>query len=374
MNIYDKPTLFNQNISRINSYKLEPYKSGYKIPIVSDTMFHTMLNNQSRKKYVSYLISLILDKPYLDIFNSITFVKEKLDNDSFYSSKKCVDLVVEIDGEVINIEMNNNNASREVLERNLSYSFDLYKSKMKSGYGYNYQKTIQININNFSFEGNDNVIEKFMFTSNDRKYFLTEKIVIFNIYIPKIKEKYYNKDEVNLLETLLLVFNENSDGVRELALGDEIMEDYIKEAHDASYDDEIIGLYDKELHDKMMYQTGIRNAKEEGINQRNIEISKNLLKSNVPVELISDCTGLTIEEIENIEHISCPSDYDEIIGLYDKELHDKMMYNTGIRNAKEEGINQRNIEIVKKMLDENIDIAMIKKITGLSNDEINNLK
>ena len=61
-----------------------------------------------------------------------------------------------------------------------------------------------------------------------------------------------------------------------------------------------------------------------------------------------------------------------------------------IRNAKEEGFeegfeqgttqgiaqgtNQRNIEIVKKMLNENIDITMIEKITGLSNDEINNLK
>ena len=148
------------------------------------------------------------------------------------------------------------------------------------------------------------------------------------------------------------------------------MEDYIKDASDASYDNEIIGLYDKELHDKMIYNTGIRNAREEGINQRNIEISKNLLKNNVPVELISDCTGLTIEEIENIEHISCPSYDDEIIGLYDKELHDKMMYQTGIRNAKEEGINQRNIEIAKKMLNENIDIAIIEKITGLSNTQL----
>ena len=370
MNIYDKPTLFNQNISKVNSYKLENYYHGYRIPIVSDTMFHTMLNNQSRKKYVSYLISLILNKPYLDIFNSISFVNEKLDNNNFYSSKKCVDLVVEIDGEIINIEMNNNNYSREVLERNLSYSFDLYKSKMKSGFGYDYSKVIQININNFSFEGNDNVIEKFMFTREDGKYFLTDKIVIFNIYLPKIKEKYYNNDEVNLLETLLLVFNENSDEIHELALGDEIMEDYIKDASDASYDNEIIGLYDKELHDKMIYNTGIRNAREEGINQRNIEISKNLLKNNVPVELISDCTGLTIEEIENIEHISCPSYDDEIIGLYDKELHDKMMYQTGIRNAKEEGINQRNIEIAKKMLNENIDIAIIEKITGLSNTQL----
>ena len=42
--------------------------------------------------------------------------------------------------------------------------------------------------------------------------------------------------------------------------------------------------------------------------------------------------------------------------------------------GKEIGINQRNIEIAKKMLDDNVDISFISKYSGLSIDEIEGLK
>ena len=46
----------------------------------------------------------------------------------------------------------------------------------------------------------------------------------------------------------------------------------------------------------------------------------------------------------------------------------------GINEGKRIGINERNIEITKKLLEQNIDIDTISTITGLSIDEINNLK
>lgn len=57
-------------ISKVNSYKLKELKKGYKIPIVSDVMFHTMINNEKRKKYVCYLISLVLERSFEEIYNS----------------------------------------------------------------------------------------------------------------------------------------------------------------------------------------------------------------------------------------------------------------------------------------------------------------
>ena len=61
------------------SYTLEERYEGYKIPIVSDAMFNTMLNNESKKQYASYLISLALNMDYKQVYDNIIFVKNKLD-------------------------------------------------------------------------------------------------------------------------------------------------------------------------------------------------------------------------------------------------------------------------------------------------------
>ena len=140
-------------------YKLSDRKEGEPFPIVSDVMFHTMLNNESRKQYVSYLLSLLIGKSRSEIEENIIFIKNKLDKQNYHDSSKTVDLVCELDDEIYNIEMNNNTTSIEALERNISYITDLYKSKMKRGSKYQYQKCIQINLNNFSFQGDNNTIE-----------------------------------------------------------------------------------------------------------------------------------------------------------------------------------------------------------------------
>ena len=44
------------------NYPLLEYYDGYKIPIVSDSMFKTMINNESRMEYICYLISALFDE------------------------------------------------------------------------------------------------------------------------------------------------------------------------------------------------------------------------------------------------------------------------------------------------------------------------
>ena len=65
---------------------------------------------------------------------------------------------------------------------------------------------------------------------------------------------------------------------------------------------------------------------------------------------------------------------DEVmIGLYDAEKEDEKVRKTQLKGAKNEGIVERNIEIVKSMLKENLDINLISKITCLSIEEINKI-
>ena len=111
--------------------------------------------------------------------------------------------------------------------------------------------------------------------------FIWDNIQIYNIYLPIIKEK------LSKFEEILLIFNET----------------------DASSDGELAALeYDKEIHDMMIQNNMIDEAKEKGIetgkkigiDERNLEIAKNMLKKKLDINTISECTGLSLEEIQNL--------------------------------------------------------------------------
>ena len=86
-----------------------------------------------------------------------------------------------------------------------------------------------------------------------------------------------------------------------------------------------------------------------------------------------------------INNMSALSEDDEMVKLYTKLSRREMEYNTYIAEATEEGYNkghekgynegldQKNNEIAKKMLEENLPLEIISKITGLSNEEITEL-
>lgn len=191
----------------------------------------------------------------------------------------------------------NNNTTHSQLERNISYINDLYKSKMISGHPYDYQNVLQININNFFFIGNENTIEGYKLRDKKRNI-LTNKITIIFIYLPKIKEKYYNKDRLTELEKLLLVFSEKgSKNLDRIMKGDKIMSEYRKGSLETSEN--------KELHLKMLHNTELQEARQEGMEQgrkeEKIETAKNLLKNGVSLEIVMKSTGLTEEEINRLD-------------------------------------------------------------------------
>ena len=196
--------------------------------------------------------------------------------------------------------------------------FDIYQSPRTRGNKiYEFTTTIQINLNNFNFKNNKDVLEEYVITNTKNGKMLTDDIKIYNIYIPLIKKKLYNKDKLSKFEKLLLVFNEKDESLlKELYEGDRIMEEYVKDAYDASQEEEIIGLYDKELHEEMIkntlvyeaeqkgiregYNSGKEEGRQEGITQNKIEIARNMLNDGLEIEKIVMYTGLSKEEIEKL--------------------------------------------------------------------------
>lgn len=79
------------------------------------------------------------------------------------------------------------------------------------------------------------------------------------------------------------------------------MEKAINELEKISSDERIIGLYDAEKVARKTLNTQLKSAKLDGIEERNIEIAKNMKKENIDNLLIAKVTGLTIEEIEKLK-------------------------------------------------------------------------
>ena len=296
----NKIAMLDRKVSKKNAYIKKEYTKGYKIPIVSDTMFDTMINNESRKKYAALIISSVLERDYNEIYNSIEYVKNKLDKQLDIEKGREVDFICKLKDEYIGIEMNNN-YSKEAYERNISYAMGIYKSKEIRGSKYSFNKILQINLNNFTFENNDREAEEYALRNENGEY-LTEKIKIINIYLPNIRKKYYNKEKLNELDKVMLVLNEeDNNNLSKLYKGEKVMEDYVKDAKIASISDDVVGLYDKELHEELLRNTELYNAEQKGIKQgikeNKLETAKALLKEKISIDIISRTTGLKKEEL-----------------------------------------------------------------------------
>ena len=69
-------------------------------------------------------------------------------------------------------------------------------------------------------------------------------------------------------------------------------------------DDKFGVVYDNEAMQKRMINTarnwGYDDGKEDGLKEGKISIAKNLLKKGVSIDLVSESTGLSEEEINNL--------------------------------------------------------------------------
>ncbi len=182
----------------------------------------------------------------------------------------------------------------------MEYAHRLYASKVKIGSNYTYKQVIQFNLNNFSFAGNDKIIDIYMI-KNDAGIVLNDKLIFIQIYIPNLRRKWYTSGIQRLSEEeryALGLIEPDILTSKELGGDLEIMEEYIKEVEEIVEDEFFGESYDKEWAWKDLgKQEGIK----EGSRDKAKEIAKAMLKKKIDIEIIAECTDLAIEEIESLK-------------------------------------------------------------------------
>ena len=227
-----------------------------------------------------------------------------------------LDIITELDGkEKCNIEMQIVNKDN-IIERLLFYWAKIYTKQIKSGKDYeNLEKTIVILISDFNIKGleelNYHSVWKIMETNSVKKLILTDKFEVDIIELSKIKGKEDEQDQ--LLDWLVFLENPESERVVQ----------------------------------KMQENENLKEA------------------------------------VEKLDRISEDERMQRIVDLREKAIMDeKAIYRKGINDGKVEGrilgkiegAKEKEEQIAKNMLQENMPIEVIAKITGLTKEEIEKLK
>ena len=233
-----------------------------------------------------------------------------MERNSIKDKEGILDIVATIDDEtIIDIEMQMQN-QHNMTERTLFYGSGLYYTGLKRSENYNKnKKVITINILNFNLFKDGPYHEKAELRREYGNILLTDKLELHFIQIPK----------------------------------------FIKEGSEKE---------NKELYQWMVFISNINKKEVERVMQENKEIKK------VAQELED------LNEDENVRIFALLREKARRDYITNLECEREDAIREGLEEGLKNGMNKEKIEIAKKMIKENIDIEIIKKVTGLTNMDI----
>ncbi|WP_024615326.1 Rpn family recombination-promoting nuclease/putative transposase [Clostridium sp. Ade.TY] len=209
--------------------------------------------------------------------------------------------------EHINIEIQVKN-EYNMIQRTLYYWSRMYSEQIQNRENYKIlERTVCINILNFKYLDNEKYHNTYRLKEVTTNEELTDLQEIHFIELPKFNE-IGNKEEVEDIEKmdalerwLEFLIEPESNTVRQLELSDEAIKQAKTELYRLSMDSkerERYNMREKAIYDEI---SALENAEEKGELKAKSKIAKNLLCSNIEIEIISKSTGLTEEEIIKIK-------------------------------------------------------------------------
>jgi predicted transposase/invertase (TIGR01784 family) len=215
------------------------------------------------------------------------------------------------DGMQIDIEVQINN-HKNMDKRTLFYWGKLFLEGIKQGEDYlKLAKVITVNILDFNFLP----IPKFhsiyhLWEDGAENYLLTDLIEIHFIELPKFK-LFGPKDLRGIpLHRWLKFFDKKitEEELKELTEMDSAIKRAEKKLEYISSDEDALALYrarEDSVHERAnLIYTGKMEGIEIGIEERTIQIAKNMIAENTPLDYIAKVTGLSIEELKALQEKS----------------------------------------------------------------------
>ena len=283
-----------------------------------DPIFKSIVQNPDFRSLLSLIISHVTVYSPGYIYENLVFANTELPVENYKERKKITDIIVKVEGTIINIEANKSAKASMVAKNNL-YHHKIAYDRYLSGMAMDNSEVFQLNFNVIN-RFDDRLFIEFCMKDDTGKFTDEENFKRIHINMVKPLEKYYNNGKENLskLEKILVMFQiTNKSELRDISKGDEELENMAKIIEDLNEDEYIIGLYDKEKMDEWMkkidhaeavkeghaegLEQGLEQGLKEGSNKKALEIAKNMLDAKMSILDISKFTGLSETEINELK-------------------------------------------------------------------------
>lgn len=265
---------------------------------LSDVMFKAMMLTKEN------ILSKLLETLYKEKTGRIFYLNAELPVRRFIEKGKRLDLYLEATDSYVDIEVTND-YNVFIINRNLGFGFQMYCDTVKKGDTYDMYKKVHA-IQLIGNKKSDKNIKNCLIKDEDGNV-LSDKLLYSEIYIDNFVSMYYNKDVKNIKKykyIIMLGLNLEELTKFNLEYGDEIVNEYtekFKELLITEFEPLLSKEEDERKIRNTIASTNYKDGIEQGQQEEKIEIAKKLLKQNVSVEIISSCTGLSIEEINDLK-------------------------------------------------------------------------
>ena len=267
-----------------------------------DRAFKEVFGKEENKDILKKLLEEILQVEierieYLNLERNVDNVKVK---------RKHLDLYLETNIGKIQVEVNTTN-SKYVKPRNMSYLCDIYSHHTLVGQEYD-QDTLIIQININYGQQDEKYIREYRLRDESGKEYI-KNFIIYEINMEKYMKLWYNKNEKELEKSKYIVMlNLEKEELEKLSKKDKVVIKYMKELERVNENPKFREYMSAEEDNKKIenslkrewMEEGLKEGIKEGSYKRNIEIAKTMLEKGMNNELISEVTGLSIEEIKKL--------------------------------------------------------------------------
>ena len=272
-------------------------KKFYKLK--NDAVFKAVFCKEKNKDLFELLLQEALNKK----INIISINTPEIYKNNVYEKGRTLDVLIKSDNLLINVEINTF-VSNSLKRRNAGYIFRKYSELTHMGESYNSMPLV-IQINLSSLNSNKLVYKYNLYDKVNNKTYI-DNLEIYEFNITKIKETCYNKSSKYRLLSLLDCNKEELDLIK----GDDIVERIKNEVNYLNDDPDFIKYMSEEDEARLLkntlkedaYQTGIEEGIEKGSKQQKLITAKELLKNNIPIDIIIKSTGLTENEINSTKN------------------------------------------------------------------------
>ncbi|MEI0699566.1 Rpn family recombination-promoting nuclease/putative transposase [Brachyspira intermedia] len=288
---------------------------------INDYFIRYLFSHEGNENIALNFINAVFKDLDFETFEKIEILNPFNIAENYNEKESIVDIKVTTEtGITVLIEIQSR-GNEDFIKRALYYWAYNYSSSLNRGSFYDELKpTVSINITNFILTDEDKVHNCYVLKELNNNKILTDHCQLHFIELPKFNFKDINKKIENLdnihKEFISWVKFFKGEDMSNLIKENTIFEEVEKKCHTFVNNTPVMDKYKKREIDAYFFDRSIeldlKKAKEEGITEgieqgieqgeknKAISIARNFKKSGIDIKIISENTGLSIEEIKNL--------------------------------------------------------------------------